>query len=275
MENVEKLEQQNKKHPDKLTDKAFLRLAVTSVLAILFCIICLCSTTFAWFSDSAPSAGNEIKTANDCKLEVTVVNKNSGEALQNIENGVELVKGESYEVTLSLPGNTASGYCVIKTADGAEYYTDYILRHEGATPVEYSFILSVEETQTVSFTPRWGIFSRESDLVEISLVETTPDEDATTEDATTEDVTTEDETAEDETTENEPTEDETTEDETTEGATPEDEITEGATPEDEPTEDVTPEDETTEDESTTEPDDEPSEDPTTEPENTIKVLVIG
>jgi len=49
------MEQQNK---EKLSDKAFARLSVTSILGILVCIICLCSTTYAWFSGSAQVDSN-------------------------------------------------------------------------------------------------------------------------------------------------------------------------------------------------------------------------
>ena len=41
-----------KQNNEKLSDKAFARLALTSILGILVCIICLCSTTYAWFTGS-------------------------------------------------------------------------------------------------------------------------------------------------------------------------------------------------------------------------------
>ena len=258
LEKVQQIEQQNKK-PDKLTDKAFLRLAVTSILAILVCIVCLCSTTFAWFKDSAPSAANSIKTADECDLSVQVsklpasstdvqddetaeeptteesevseetpsteeqnesevseetpenlenspsaeeqdeITEDLGETTENTDesevmeetpenpedspsaaeppelidlvgtpdaegNGIvyNLTAGE-YIVTLSLPANTASGYCKIIVGDKT-YYTDYILRHEEAEPQKLIFKLVVEEDTEARFVPHWGIFTRASDI---------------------------------------------------------------------------------------------------------------
>ena len=47
-----------KQNNEKLSDKAFARLALTSILGILVCIICLCSTTYAWFTGSAQVDSN-------------------------------------------------------------------------------------------------------------------------------------------------------------------------------------------------------------------------
>ncbi len=143
---------------EKLTDKAFSRLVLTSVLGILVCIVCLCSTTYAWFADNAPSNGNSIKTANSCELIVTLTDS-SGTAIEITENGVELESGV-YTVTLSLPPNTASGYCVI-TAGTDTIYTDYITRHTESEPQTVTYSLIVTTAQTVKFTPRWGIYTQQ------------------------------------------------------------------------------------------------------------------
>ena len=154
-ERVEKLE--------KMADKAFNRLVFTSFLAIFMCIVCLCTSTFAWFYDSAPSVGNKLKTMEKCLLTVTVTAESNGEKLNNVETGVELKAGEEYTVTLMLPGNSASGYCVIKT-DNGEIYTPYIASHDNINAEVVSFTLTVTTTQTVKFLPRWGIYSRDCDI---------------------------------------------------------------------------------------------------------------
>lgn len=155
------MEKQNTK-PDKLTDKAFSRLLVTSILGILVCVACLCSTTWAWFTGSAEGKDNQIKMADNCLLTVTVTA--SGETLENIESGVALATGVTYVVTLSSPADTGSGYCLIKTATDT-YYTDYIARHTGETQTR-TFTVTVEETQTVAFIPRWGIYASECDVAD-------------------------------------------------------------------------------------------------------------
>ena len=57
------MEKQNNK-TDKLTDKAFSRLVITSVIGILVCIACLCSTTFAWFTGATESNTNTVISGN-------------------------------------------------------------------------------------------------------------------------------------------------------------------------------------------------------------------
>lgn len=151
-----------RKNTKKLTDEAFSRLMFTAVAGILLCIFCLCSTTYAWFTASIPSTGNEVKTAGECLLSVTV--SRDGVALDGVKDGVELEaspNGEdaiTYDVVLALPPDTASGYCVI-TAGDAVYYTEYIARHYDAEPKTVSFTITVGTTQTVTFTPRWGIYA--------------------------------------------------------------------------------------------------------------------
>ncbi len=163
-ENVLKKQKTN---TDQLTDKAFSRLVLTSILGILVCIVCLCSTSYAWFSDEAPSNKNEIKTAGECLLTVTV-NDQTNAVLEGIEDGVELKADTEYTVTLSLPSDTASGYCLI-TADGVSYYTDYIARHSSGEVKTLSFTLTVAEDQVVVFTPRWGIYAGESNVLNGNL----------------------------------------------------------------------------------------------------------
>ena len=154
--------QKQNNNTQKLTEHTFSRLMLSSVLGILLCIVCLCSTTFAWFSDGAPSVGNTISTAKDCLLAVTVLD--GGVELDNIDEGVVLTAGVEYLVTLSLPADTASGYCII-LADGEAYRSEYIRRHDDSVPHEISFILTVGEDKTVTFTSHWGIYSVECSVV--------------------------------------------------------------------------------------------------------------
>lgn len=155
------MEKQNKT-TEKLTDKAFLRLIVTSVLGIFICIVCLCSSTFAWFVDSAPSEGNEIKISDELLLTVTLTQ--NGVELTGLDTGVELEAGLEYVVTMKLDAGSSSGYCLIE-ANGVEYYSDYIARNDDQEQT-VSFVLKVDQAQTVVFTNRWGIYSGESDVVD-------------------------------------------------------------------------------------------------------------
>ena len=147
---------------DKLTDKAFTQSIAVSVISILVCVVALCSSTWAWFTASVAGEDNQIKMADACLLSVTVTS--SGEALENIESGVALTAGESYTLTISLPANSASGYCLIQTQE-RDYHTEYIARHEGETQTR-TFTVTVDETQTVAFIARWGIYASECDVAD-------------------------------------------------------------------------------------------------------------
>lgn len=152
---------QPSKDTKKLTDEAFTRLMVVAILGILLCIICLCSTTYAWLSAAVPSSGNEVKAA-ECRLTVTV--SREGVPLEGITEGVLLEPGVVYDVVLSLPPDNASGYCLI-TAGETVYYTEYIARHYEAEPQSVAFTMTVETEQTVIFTPRWGIYAEAGDVI--------------------------------------------------------------------------------------------------------------
>ena len=134
------MEQQNK---EKVTinDKAFTRLMITSLIGFLVCVACLCSTTWAWFSDNAPSHGNEIKMADTFSLTVAV--EGGGEAIPDASGNIALTAGVDYTVTMTLPAESASGYCIL-TAGDVEYYTDYLTAHTEATPRVTSFTLTVK-----------------------------------------------------------------------------------------------------------------------------------
>jgi hypothetical protein len=158
------LEKQNNT-TEKLTDKAFSRLLITSVVAILAGVVCLCSTTFAWFTDSVPSSNNQINTAADCLLSVVVTKDGVEIATVDNEADVELEKGVEYLVTLSLPADTASGYCLIETGD-ATYRSEYILRHEDDVAHTLQFTFKVDSAQTVKLVTRWGIFNDDPDVAD-------------------------------------------------------------------------------------------------------------
>ena len=74
-----------KQNNEKLSDKAFARLALTSILGILVCIICLCSTTYAWFTGSVQVDNNTFKAADACLLSVSVYKDGAEKAIIDME----------------------------------------------------------------------------------------------------------------------------------------------------------------------------------------------
>ena len=159
---MEKLNKTN----DKLTEKAFSRLLWTSILGVLACIVCLCSGTFAWFNANSSSADNEIKSADVTDIKVTLSDGTTTLAELDIDNPSTLTLGPgTYTVTLFLPNDSASGYLLMSTG-GTKYHSDCIVRHSVAEGKTVSFTLSLTETRTVTFTPRWGIYSGDPDVAD-------------------------------------------------------------------------------------------------------------
>ena len=148
---------------DKVSAKAFKHLVLTSIIGLFVCIACLCSTTYAWFVDVAPSSGNELKIADECRLSVTV--SNGAAELTDISSGVWLEAGVEYTVTLSLPANSSSGYCIVNAGLNT-YYSDYIAHHTEPVPKTSTFTLTVATSQTVKFITGWGIYSGSSDVTD-------------------------------------------------------------------------------------------------------------
>lgn len=149
-----------KVNQDKVTDKALSRLILTSVLGILLCLACLCSITWAWFSKGITSGNTKIETA-ECTLTVTATD---GSTALLGENGIGIgetatvtLESGSYQVTVAMGINSASGYCVL-SADGVDYYTDYMVGGKNV-PQSLTFTLVVTETIAVTFLPHWGIYS--------------------------------------------------------------------------------------------------------------------
>ena len=160
------MEEQNNK---KITDKAFTRFVATSVIAILMCIACLCSSTYAWFNVSQDSQRNTIKTGSfDHEVEVEIVGAGGEVLLTPTADGkgisCALERGKSYTVTLT-PADTTTvkGYCVV-TVDGAAYNTAfYGAVSEGALE-SLSFTLTLPDgtdDAEVIFKPHWGIAANE------------------------------------------------------------------------------------------------------------------
>ena len=160
----------------KLTDQAFSRLLITSVVAILFLIACLCSTTYAWFVQDVSSTDNAIKAAQECLLtaSLSVAEENSGvsEAIEVTFPVADCQTAQThtlaagnYTVVLSLPADSASGYLVLGVGSTV-YHTDFIERHTDAEPHTLTFSLVLNEAAEVVFTPRWGIYAGVCDVTD-------------------------------------------------------------------------------------------------------------
>ena len=150
-----------------LTDKGFMRSFILSLFRIVLCLVCLFASTWALFSD--PTLGQEdvLPSASD-SLCVSLADP-SGNAVELGDDGVSLSPGVVYRVTLSLPCDAPSAYCLI-SAGGKLYYSEHLARHSDASPHTVSFDLTVQSEQTVSLCARYGILSERCDVKGGALV---------------------------------------------------------------------------------------------------------
>ena len=145
---------------DKLTDEAFSRIMITSVLSILICIICLCSVTYAWFTMGVESGGNVVQ-AGRFVADVNVID-DAGEMVavtvdaSSGKTSCTLEAGKVYAVSLSVSEDStvASGHGILEMG-GESYKTAGVYADSPLT-----FSLSTEDNADavdVSFVFAWGI----------------------------------------------------------------------------------------------------------------------
>ena len=159
------MEQQNTT-PEKLTDKAFSHLMLVSFLAIFICVVCLCSTTYAWFTESLPSANNVVTTS-ECLLTVSVYADGATDPTEVIDAAHEatITEAGTYLITLTLPKDSSSGYLLV-SASGGDHYVEHILRHTDDAAKTLSFTLvKTTDTAEVTLAPMWGVYSGNYDVL--------------------------------------------------------------------------------------------------------------
>lgn len=175
-----------------MTDKAFTRMMVTSILGIVLCMVALVSMTWAYFGDTVTSAGNTL-TAGDFTLNVAVDPSKStttslvtaAETLTDAtypsvtatyQNAKSVITAAGEDFTTNDDGScvytatgdansystvtfkidatmtVSQGYCDINVAD------QYFIRQYFTRDSSDSLTLTVTLTagQTVTFTAHWG-----------------------------------------------------------------------------------------------------------------------
>ena len=87
----------------KVTEKVFRRVLISSICSILLCMSCLVSTTWAWFTVSIENQGNEIQIV-DFEVSVT---QNGVEIAQ--ENGVYSLAAGTYSIDATIKRDALAG----------------------------------------------------------------------------------------------------------------------------------------------------------------------
>ena len=142
---------------EKLSDRVFLRIMITSIIGILLCISSLSATTWAWFTASEDNVGNVISSGK-LDLRITVTDSLGDEVSSTPldKSSIYILAAGVYTVTLTVADTSTvtKGFSTVK-AGGVTYKTGAANTGE-TNPI--SFTLSVgEDDTTVVFDTMWGL----------------------------------------------------------------------------------------------------------------------
>lgn len=138
-----------------------MQLILPSVLGIILCMICLCGTTWAWFSGVMATGTATVQAAN-YTVEAEITGHISGEVKPNADGSFPLSPDDTYQVKLTIGGTATetSGYCKVTMPTGEVYYTASM--RNGDT-ISFS-VTNTEGDFTV--LALWGTYSGEVTLGE-------------------------------------------------------------------------------------------------------------
>ena len=116
--------------------KATKRALLTSVMALVMCVVMLVGTTFAWFTDTASTGVNKIQAGN---LDVQLLMRDASGAYVNIGDSHDVIFGgenslvaqNNNQNTLWEPGKTQVAYLAVRNA--------------GNLALKYNILLNVED----------------------------------------------------------------------------------------------------------------------------------
>ena len=131
------------------TKKATKRALLTSVMALVMCVVMLVGTTFAWFTDTASTAVNKIQAGN---LDVDIVDE-SGDSLDG--RTLSFVNKENQSNILWEPGATffTQGFKIVNKGNLALKYKVVVSGTTGDAKLLKAIKLDVVEAKTKEATP--------------------------------------------------------------------------------------------------------------------------
>ena len=151
---------------EKVSEKAFLLIMLSSIFGILICGICLAGLTWAWFTGSVSSTANTI-TAAKFTVNISVIEKETNTPLTRTEEDgaykYGLTAGKEYTVTVTADesATATTGYCTVelKLSDNNTntYHTIQLYPAGGeGKPNSVKFSVIGEQDLVLTITPQWG-----------------------------------------------------------------------------------------------------------------------
>lgn len=151
----------NEKRAQRGKGDGLLRLLAPTLIGVLIFTVCLCGTTWAWFSATLQGDVAEIQAAS---FEISVTVENSDTPVATFSSKKDGAAGMSYQldrnmtytVTIESTGSAKTGHCIVKLGD-AEYPTATFPSIENGS---LKFQVRSDNGATLSFADYcWGTYS--------------------------------------------------------------------------------------------------------------------
>lgn len=144
---------------EKTQQTGIFRILAPSVAAIILCGLCLCGTSWAWFTVSHTSGVATIETA----AYTLALSASDGETT-HILSPLALSGGKTYAITLTADATASTGYGRLQL--GSEvYYTPQITK--GAS---FCFTVKANEDGLLTVTAQWGTHAGSENVLEENAV---------------------------------------------------------------------------------------------------------
>ncbi len=150
---AQRLSGQPKHLKTKSSDSDIYRSLIPSVVGMVLCAACLCSTSWAWFTSTASLNMGEIEAATyGADVSVSQMGVRAVSACEKNADGTTTYTfsdAGAYTVKLGYTGTSKTGYCTLEF-NGVTYYTPQL--------TSGSITISVYSTgdQVLVVTPQWG-----------------------------------------------------------------------------------------------------------------------
>lgn len=142
---------------EKVSDKSFSRILLSSIFGAFICVFCLSGLTWAWFTSSVSSNANTISAAK-FDVVITVKHSNNTEVTPNIDGSYSLENG-TYSVTVKATGDASTGYCKI-VLNEQEYHSIQLFPAGGeGKRQDVSFTVTASGDCTLTIVPQWGSYA--------------------------------------------------------------------------------------------------------------------
>ena len=178
----------------KVTERIFTKVLLSSICSILLCMVCLVSTTWAWFTVSIENQGNVIQIA-QVTTDITVKDAQGDKVTADPALGAYFLEAGKYDIQVKVK-NTANGPDDLNKAQNDVYVVMTVANN--GSPKSYCFTFQggsnapqkledfqiLDATATVSFSVSWIKPASAEDVDNIDQMPAEPATEATTEPTT-------------------------------------------------------------------------------------------